>query len=854
MYRIKINSNPYKKQLQFSTYNEINEKWEAINNSNSKLLSEEIKSGFFPFKVKKIVDVIISEYRNKDENIIIEFEGTRDEYNELKSLSLDDDYKNIIIANEPKLVLENARDILPSIKGMFQEIKDLVYESITDKKQVDAEFNRLIDASSDVIPICVLGNYSCGKSTFINALIGYEILPSGSDPITAKVFKITNSLLLDQANVSFELDSKTINISFMDNRYEIDGEIVNTVLLEQIKEVLEDNVNDCLSERVYNLLDLINMFDNEEEHCLISDLINVSVPFRAGVWTEINNKFVIFDTPGSNSASNATHLKVLKNAMQELSNGLIIFVSKYDTLDSIDNENLFLELNKMDELDSRFTMIVVNQADSVQIPKNHERALLRQSVPKKLRSDNIMFVSSIMGLGSKNDCSFINEHCEEIYSEKVSKFNNPNEKFYKQLYKLNVMPEQLKKRMIKKSEECVNIVYANSGLYCIEDNIQTFANKYSSYNKCQQSLLFLRKIIEITTGEIKQNKKDLSNEKQQSEKKLRKDKKILKQKIENKSEELYSEYKDSYIEEVNNCIEQSKYFLDKKELDQLEERFYKEEKQNQKLGEKQNELQESASSIAGDFVEDAKATFDDLRFDLGVFDDLGKNLSNWGNNIVGNISDTIKNAVDVCQINQDVKRIGSDRMLEYIKEKFHENIHEFNIEIEYNSKKYWEEKSKEMKDGLCTLITDSEELSKEKRNELSNIVIQYENVKFDNNEKGHFSKKDLTDTFYIDFNFFNECLNLDKNKLKSTFNGQMEIEKNKMFKEYGKSHNSSFAKWENDLLGMIKENITKYNPSLYELSLHIKELEVKINDLENKNKMLNNYEQELEKLMEWKEN
>ena len=46
--------------------------------------------------------------------------------------------------------------------------------------------NKVSQALDDVIPLCVFGNYSAGKSTFINALIGVELLPSGGDPVTAK--------------------------------------------------------------------------------------------------------------------------------------------------------------------------------------------------------------------------------------------------------------------------------------------------------------------------------------------------------------------------------------------------------------------------------------------------------------------------------------------------------------------------------------------------------------------------------------------------------------------------------------------------------------------------------------------
>ena len=39
----------------------------------------------------------------------------------------------------------------------------------------------------DTVPICVLGTYSAGKSTFINALIGQELLPGSAEtPVTTK--------------------------------------------------------------------------------------------------------------------------------------------------------------------------------------------------------------------------------------------------------------------------------------------------------------------------------------------------------------------------------------------------------------------------------------------------------------------------------------------------------------------------------------------------------------------------------------------------------------------------------------------------------------------------------------------
>ena len=69
---------------------------------------------------------------------------------------------------------------------------------------VSANLDKVKSALEDMIPICVFGNYSAGKSTFINALIGCEILPSGGDPVTAKVYQIANADQPDQAVITFE--------------------------------------------------------------------------------------------------------------------------------------------------------------------------------------------------------------------------------------------------------------------------------------------------------------------------------------------------------------------------------------------------------------------------------------------------------------------------------------------------------------------------------------------------------------------------------------------------------------------------------------------------------------------------
>ena len=80
--------------------------------------------------------------------------------------------------------------------------------------------------------------------------------------------------------------------------------------------------------------------------------------------------FVIFDTPGSNSASNLNHTKVLENALASFSNGIPVWVSQYESIDSQDNAALCDKILQIQALDERFTMIIMNKADCSNLPKN----------------------------------------------------------------------------------------------------------------------------------------------------------------------------------------------------------------------------------------------------------------------------------------------------------------------------------------------------------------------------------------------------------------------------------------------------------------------------------------------------
>jgi hypothetical protein len=218
---IKIISDPYHKDISFFRRDEASESWIEINsiiNKNSDLIKVKYKKGFFPFIAEELVKLICKEYHEKDKVLELVFEGSEDEYNDLKMICTSDRYSNDISLKKSDRYLENARIILPEIVKEFQEIKPLIEETIPDSEKINEELRKITDASSNTIPICVLGNYSSGKSTFINALFGKDILPSADSPLTARVYKISNSRKKDFAEIAFQYKGEPIDIIFGNER------------------------------------------------------------------------------------------------------------------------------------------------------------------------------------------------------------------------------------------------------------------------------------------------------------------------------------------------------------------------------------------------------------------------------------------------------------------------------------------------------------------------------------------------------------------------------------------------------------------------------------------------------------
>ena len=173
MATIKIRSNPYERKIEYLSYKEQTGDWEEIQRSNpdSKLREDESGKSFLPFKIKEIVDIILDEYYVGSDKVNIVFEGTQEEYEELEKICELPEISDKISLTKANVILENAKLILSDTKEIFKTVQPVIEKIIHGDRDVKSDLNKVADALDDIIPICVFGNYSAGKSTFINSLI-----------------------------------------------------------------------------------------------------------------------------------------------------------------------------------------------------------------------------------------------------------------------------------------------------------------------------------------------------------------------------------------------------------------------------------------------------------------------------------------------------------------------------------------------------------------------------------------------------------------------------------------------------------------------------------------------------------
>ena len=425
--------------------------------------------------------------------------------------------------------------------------------------------------NSDV-NLCLVGTYSSGKSTFINALIGKRILPESINSETAKMFRIKNA---KEPAVSFVIkkgsdpDTSVIANIVWDNEkkrfaFHADGEC------EITQEKINSEVNSAIMfrlqqhEQLYQVLkklnDIPNMGTDENEE-YIDGIIEVSFPIPL----DENINFTFYDTPGTDSNSNE-HLLVLQKALAQQTNSILIVLYEPTKMEGTGNSilyNLINSSNRENEattIDLTRSLHVINQADTksltdLQLLKKKKVEVTLKETDKiyneeaqqiDLSKERLFFVSSKAAyiaktignnVDTEDERRWLANHKNEINNDPVDDpFRVDNIQvdvdtgMYFKLDKLARSDNETKaliKDCFEELKKCNNPedsslypilqrIYVNSGMYAIEKEIIQYGRKYALavkakglYDGIKSVVDFIREDYEVIENQARLSKEEI---------------------------------------------------------------------------------------------------------------------------------------------------------------------------------------------------------------------------------------------------------------------------------------------------------------------------------------------------------
>lgn len=850
---IKIISNPYTKEIKIQSFKSQTQQWEdiKIGNENSRLREFESNRTFLPFCIKEIIDTIIADYYVNSEKINIQFEGTQDEYIEVENVCSEESVSGKVELSRASRRLENARLIFDPTKKIFATVQPIIEKIVKDDLNVCKDLNKVSDALKDIIPICVFGNYSAGKSTFINALIGAEVLPSGGDPVTAKVYKIERSKYPENARVKFTYKDEAFDIVFEGKDYRLLSGNSENELIQDIFNTISESKSGNMIAYVSTALELVNGYEKKDKNnIVISNVIDLEIPFsKKGILGQSYNNFVIFDTPGSNSESNLEHSKVLAEALEGFSNGIPVWVSTYETLDSTDNASLCEKILDIEALDKRFTMIVLNKADGSDLDeggfsKRKEQEILEYSSVEKMYSSGIYFVSSIMGLGAKNDGILLDKHYRKIYRSQQEMYNDPDDEDYATLYKYNIMPYQIKKNVEKYSGECENLIYANSGLYCIEQEMENFASKYAAYNKCQMVYKFLKDVIEETDRRITSRTESLKRTREARQRELDAARIMLLNNLAETSESSRAEFERASKAFVRSFVAANlKYKYDVETLNKITESLHDQNAEEHHFEIHEIGLENSKSNI---FKNTKNNLSDIIKGD-------GKVLNRFGKIADDIVHDSLALKASFDEKNsakREIDKETSDELMKIVIEEYKKNIFTSQEILNNSIREHWQQNALMLRNRLIDIVTGSDALSSTQREKLSDIIMSYQPIHFNDKADNVFIKERFLRGNIFGIRVYDDE-KLNTRRLAYRYNNTISKAVSEMAAEMNNGCCVSFKAWKESLSAVIEENITEYNPQLRDMSDMIKEETDKIAELEDNQATIQRSLASIEELMAW---
>jgi len=485
------------------------------------------------------------------------------DFTELKDMeSLYQDVKSF--SEEAIAVLDNVskkNSVLENRKGELQEqIKDL-----KEKK------GKLDD---NTVNLCFVGTYSSGKSTLINAVLGYEVLPEAVNSETAKMFKIRSVKEQTDARVSFKIrtvesESERLWCAELgwDDTAKAFGfrtEIQESKVRGSIQKCINDSFDDKgdrlpLHEQLRQILTAINKQPNGNTAGKFDDYVEGIIELYFPIplcGSDID--FTLYDTPGTDS-NYVEHLSILKKALEEQTNSILIFVNRPTKLEGTGNAMLIELLDNIEANASKSTidigrsLFVLNAADEIMKGEDGFNDLKKSVIklqPKTqdgnstedkkngkeilLNDKRLFFISARAAYVARATKNGIANRKDEKDKKKLeySLVGDEDAGYfrYNSMALSEYNTEQMQKEAFEATREANGntdeLFVVNSGLFSLESEIKKYGYKFAMAVKAKSIIDAIQSVVGKFDAEVKalEQAKNMENKELETQiKKLKKD-------------------------------------------------------------------------------------------------------------------------------------------------------------------------------------------------------------------------------------------------------------------------------------------------------------------------------------------
>ncbi|MCW9733544.1 dynamin family protein [Avibacterium sp. 20-15] len=310
----------------------------------------------------------------------------------------------------------------------------------------------------NLFEVIVVGTMSAGKSTFINALIGTELLHSANQATTATITRIH-----DKDNKSF----------FSGSAYNYDGKLVEK----------SRNIN----------AEILKKWNKAPE------IKKINIDGDIQTIKNTRAELVIYDLPGPNNSQNDNHELLTMEVINDKEYGLILYLLNA-TQFGINDDRLLLEkiYNTIKQDTKKEIIFILNKADEIDTEKELSIVQLIKNVEKYLNEigfkfPNIITISAKQALlfqkllnsdvfsrSEKYDLSVLLESPEFLFKG-ASSLSRKNRKLAQSFIQTNLSQEDNEILANNKSIKEIKEYYYNTGFgeicYLLQNKIDHTFNK-----------------------------------------------------------------------------------------------------------------------------------------------------------------------------------------------------------------------------------------------------------------------------------------------------------------------------------------------------------------------------------------